>query len=367
LWMQGKMEAVRDHLCRVEELAGALRDERRTGAAVTGLLNFYWITGRPEETRRYVDAVKEVNGRLSDPALRATSATNLSQVLEFWGDYEEARRTAEWGLEVVPDSLERRRTGAGGFGFPGVMLRAMICLTSAELGDFARAVETGQQALRLAERLDHPFTLLFSQVGVCYCHLERGELEEVLAIAESACALARERAVTNFLSQTLALAGHAKTVLGRAPEGRALLEEARAVADASPFWNQRCRIGVYLGEAHVRLGEVEQGRQCLEGALNLARSLGQRGVEARALAALGDAHATGSTDEALARYREALALAAELRMRPLVARCDLGLGRLYRRTGQHEQALERLTTAVTMFREMDMRFWLRQAEAEMRA
>ena len=53
-------------------------------------------------------------------------------------------------------------------------------------------------------------------------------------------------------------------------------------------------------------------------------------------------------------------------MRPLVAHCHLGLGKLYRRTGKREQAYEHLSTATTMYREMDMRFWLEQAEATMR-
>ena len=51
-------------------------------------------------------------------------------------------------------------------------------------------------------------------------------------------------------------------------------------------------------------------------------------------------------------------------MRPLVAHCHLGLGKLYRRTGKREQAREHLTTATTMYREMDMPFWLEQAEEE---
>ncbi len=42
----------------------------------------------------------------------------------------------------------------------------------------------------------------------------------------------------------------------------------------------------------------------------------------------------------------------------------LGLGKLYRRTGKREQAHEHLVTATTMYREMDMRFWLEQAEKE---
>jgi len=51
-------------------------------------------------------------------------------------------------------------------------------------------------------------------------------------------------------------------------------------------------------------------------------------------------------------------------MRPLVAHCHLGLGKLARRTGQREQTQEHLTTATTMYRDMAMRFWLEQAQAE---
>ena len=47
---------------------------------------------------------------------------------------------------------------------------------------------------------------------------------------------------------------------------------------------------------------------------------------------------------------------------PLVAHCHLGLGKLYRRTGKRKQAQERLTSATTMYREMDMGFWLEQAQ-----
>jgi class 3 adenylate cyclase len=70
-------------------------------------------------------------------------------------------------------------------------------------------------------------------------------------------------------------------------------------------------------------------------------------------------------DGIMALHRQALALATGLEMRPLVAHCHLGLGTLYRRSGKREQAHEHLATALTMYREMDMRFWLETAEAEL--
>jgi len=54
-------------------------------------------------------------------------------------------------------------------------------------------------------------------------------------------------------------------------------------------------------------------------------------------------------------------------MRPLAAHCHLGLGKLSRRIGDRAKGDQHLATAITMYREMDMGFWLEQAEAESRA
>jgi len=69
------------------------------------------------------------------------------------------------------------------------------------------------------------------------------------------------------------------------------------------------------------------------------------------------------SEQADGHYRDALALAEELGMRPLVAHCHLGLGKLYRRAGNRDEAREHPTTAISLYRDMDMRFWLEQADA----
>jgi Flp pilus assembly protein TadD len=64
-----------------------------------------------------------------------------------------------------------------------------------------------------------------------------------------------------------------------------------------------------------------------------------------------------------AHYQQALTLAEELGMRPLLAHCHLGLGLLYSQTGRVEQARTALATAIDLCHTMDMTFWLLQAEA----
>jgi sugar phosphate isomerase/epimerase len=104
-------------------------------------------------------------------------------------------------------------------------------------------------------------------------------------------------------------------------------------------------------------------------ALSLTRERHERGFETYALRALGDLESCSPHFQAEAAesfYHEATALARELGMRPLVTHCHLGLGKLYRRIGKGERAREHLATATTMCGDMDMRFWLEQAEAEMK-
>jgi hypothetical protein len=61
-------------------------------------------------------------------------------------------------------------------------------------------------------------------------------------------------------------------------------------------------------------------------------------------------------DSGETHYRQPLALGEPRGIRPLAAYCHLGLGKLDRRIGDPAKAHEHLTTATTMYREMDLRF-----------
>jgi tetratricopeptide (TPR) repeat protein len=115
--------------------------------------------------------------------------------------------------------------------------------------------------------------------------------------------------------------------------------------------------------ASLWAGRIDEAASHAREALALTRRLGARGSEAHALCLTGDVASAGGAEDAEAHYREALALASTLGMRPLVAHCHLGLGELYRRIGDQTKAHKHLTTATTMYHEMEMEFWLEKAEA----
>ncbi len=98
----------------------------------------------------------------------------------------------------------------------------------------------------------------------------------------------------------------------------------------------------------------------------LAREHQERGHQAYALHLLGEIAARRDPLEVVlaeASYQQALALANELGMRPLLAHCYRGLGALYGRVGRGQQARAALSTAIELYRAMAMTFWLPQTEA----
>jgi tetratricopeptide (TPR) repeat protein len=121
-----------------------------------------------------------------------------------------------------------------------------------------------------------------------------------------------------------------------------------------------------LSETYLLAGRLEEARQRAAQAVDLARQCQQRGTQAWALWLLGASTAQQAPPErepASGHYRQALALADVLGMRPLQAHCHQGLGTLYAKIGQQEQARTALTTAIEMYRAMAMTFWLPEAEA----
>jgi class 3 adenylate cyclase/tetratricopeptide (TPR) repeat protein len=243
-----------------------------------------------------------------------------------------------------------------------------LALTLSNLGRFDEASSHAQQALRIADGADHPFTLAEALTGVGSVSLAQGDLDPAIDALERARALIRR---WNFqLWAVLARLGYACALSARADEGRELLEEV--IQDATTMSSMgvgRAMQLAWLGEAYLLEGRLDDALERAQQAVSLARRHQERSHEAWSLRLLGEIASRSdhpAVEKAEGYYHEALALAVELGMRPLVGHCYFYLGKLFRRIDQQEQAREHLMTATTMYGEMDMRSWVDQVEAEMR-
>ena len=244
--------------------------------------------------------------------------------------------------------------------------RAWLARTLSALGAFAEGRRHGEEALRLATLEGRGDTPIIAHGCLGHLYLAQGDLEHAIRVLEQGLALCRASGNRNWLRAIAAGLGYASALQGRLAEGRALLEEAISESIRTGALADHAHWVAWLSEVCRLAGRGEEAWQHARQALDLARQQKERGNEALALHQLGvvQAHADPpDVAQAEAHYQQALALAEELGMRPLVAHCHLGLGRLYGQTGRGEQARAALTTAIDLYRAMDMTFWLPQAEA----
>ena len=365
LHLLGEFERIVGYLREAEGLARTLDDQRRLGQLSVYMCHNLWITGHPTEALAFGQSAQAIAESLEDVALQVTGNLYLSGACIGTGDYRRAEACLLKVLQLLEDDLSRERFGLAGF--PAVMARAYLTFVFAHRGEFKEGVAHGQEGVRLAEALDHPYSLAFVCAVLAYLHIARGELSHAVGLLERGVALSREWNLTYHSVAHTGSLGYAYALSGRIAEGIPLLEHALSATETMGHGNLQPRFLVYLGEAYVLGGRLEDALEFAGRALTLSRAGGQRGYEAWALRLLGEVSASRDPPEhADGHYRDALALAEELGMRPLVAHCHLGLSKLYRRTGKGEQAREHLIAATTMYRDLDMPFWLKQAEAEMR-
>jgi tetratricopeptide (TPR) repeat protein len=174
----------------------------------------------------------------------------------------------------------------------------------------------------------------------------------------------REKGLDVWRPIPSSMLGLACVLMGRADEGLKLLEDGVRLTEELGVRAYLSLWTVNLAEGLLAAGEPERARPVAQQALELALAHKERGHQALALRVLGDiagAGAPAEIGEAEAYYGQALALAEEVGMRPLVARIQLGLGRLYAVAGRRSVAEEHLAAALGLLREMDMRFWLARA------
>jgi class 3 adenylate cyclase/tetratricopeptide (TPR) repeat protein len=357
----GELPRTLERLREAEALAERLNDDRRRGRVWAVLTSAHLMLGELDEALVSGYRALEIAGRLEDLRLRILTTMYLEQAHFFRGDYQRAVDLATDNLSVL------HREFLGNSAPSSAYDRGWLSASLAQLGQITLAAEVGAEAIRLAEARQHPFFMHEAYLLASIVQTIKGDWANSLLLLNKGFKAIQ---TANAVLMTSTYVVRIGLVLARLGETKEALNHVRHGAELLAI------------ESHVGLSGfqyVELGRACLTlGRLDEAQRFGERGVEllsghlggrAHALQLLGDIATHPERFDAErgeAHYRQALALAEPRGMRPVIAHCHLGLSKLYQRTGRREQASEHLTIATTMYREMDMSFWLERAEAETR-
>jgi tetratricopeptide (TPR) repeat protein len=359
---------IKEYLREAEALAKKFNDRRRL-ASVSGYMSGLHLNtgGRASDVRAFAEEVEAIGASLHDVPLQVAGRYYRIWLGALSGDYRETERLCRTLIEALPGDLSRKRLGL--VAYPAVVARAFLARALAELGVFDEGRNHGQEAVRLAEVLDHPFSLIWASLNLGRLEGLRGDFIRAIMPLERAVALSQEWDIAYLTPIAQAALGHVYARSGRIEEGVSWLRQALAGYASAGIGYLHSMSTLQLGEAHLLADRVEEAWEFGTRAVVLARERGERGHEAWAHLLLGETASHRDCPDvaaAEAHYATATDLASELGMRPLVAHCRFSVGKLLARAGDW-RAIEHLTTAMNLFREMDMGFWLEKTEAEMQA
>jgi transcriptional regulator with AAA-type ATPase domain/tetratricopeptide (TPR) repeat protein len=363
----GERARIFDHLGQAEAVAQTLDDQRRMGRVAAYLTDYFRLTGVHERARESGQRALALADALVDFPLQVAANTYLGQVHYDLGRYRDGTVFLRRNVERLVGDLTLER-----FGLPflsSVHSRVWLVLCLSELGEFREGIAVAEEGLRMAEAADHPLSLTSAYAALGTLYLGQGDLARAFPALERGLALCGTWHIRLWEPVFRSRLGSAHARGGSLTDALPLLEQAiEQEVSMGRMASHSARLAS-LGEAYLIAGRAQEAATVAERALALSRERTERGNEASALRLLGAIAAQAdpsATAGAEASYRQAMALAEELEMRPLLARCALELGALYRRHGMSAPAREHLTAALEFLRAMEMPLWLERAEAEYR-
>ncbi|HJS58530.1 MAG TPA: BTAD domain-containing putative transcriptional regulator [Vicinamibacteria bacterium] len=362
----GEMRRVLELLREAEALARQLEDDCRRGRVRAFMSVAYFVLGEVDEAVAAASDAREIAERVQDPKLRLLATNVLEQAISPRGEFERIVELAIENLAILPVGWLGESFGR--FAPTSIYDRVYLVRSLAELGRFDQAARYAAEAIELAEPSQYAYAIGMAYWASGVLWLMRGDWMRARSAIEHGTAALETADAVLTLPGAIACGAWVLAQLGEAEEAVRRLREAETVlqtGESRQIVANNIRAYHALGRAQLLLDRPADARRAADRGLAYSRS--RPADAAHALHLRGDVamHPEAFDPEsAEADYGEAMVLATSFGMRPLVAHCHLGLGRVYLGTGQRAGAREHLTNARTMYREMGMTYWLEKASAE---
>jgi class 3 adenylate cyclase/tetratricopeptide (TPR) repeat protein len=325
-----------------------------------------WWAGEHERAVKAAERDMAVGASFGNFSMRIVAGCRLGQAHHALGNYGRAVELFRQTVGSLQGDLVHELFGMASF--PSVWSRSWLAWSLAERGEFAEGAAISEEAVRIAESADHPYSQVQAVFGLGTLYTIQGRADLAIPTLEQGLVVARLEKIHFLVPFITGPLGAAYAVAGELDRAVAVLEQTVEQAVTMRLVANHALRLVWLGEAYLLAGRPASALDVARRALQTAEERHETGQRAYAHRLLGDIAASADEPDvpaAQAAYREATGLAEALAMRPLVAHSHLGLGTLAYRMGRPDEAKARLAVAATMYREMDMRFWLEKAEAEM--
>jgi predicted ATPase len=289
--------------------------------------------------------------RAQDPVQVALSSWAPGLTSLYLGEFTRARAHFEQMIAFYDPQQHRSLAFLYGQD-PGATSLSWAAWALWFLGYPDQALRRRQEALALAQELDHPFTLDFVLgIGGLFHHLRR-EGQAAREFFEESVEVPTEEKFALFEAGEPIFLGWWQTEAGQVEEGIAQIRQGLAAWQAMGAGMHLSHYLGMLAEAHMKAGQVEQGLSVLAEALAFVEKTDERYFEAEIHRLKGELLLMqGDEPEAEAEYHLAVEVARRQRAKSWELRATTSVSRLWQKQGKREEARRILAEAYGWFTE----------------
>jgi predicted ATPase len=348
---QGAPEVERTY-ARARELCGQVGETPQLFPVLWGLWYFYLARTEYQTARELGEQLLNLAQRLQDPALLLAHRAQ-GQTLCFLGELPAGRLHLEQAIARY--DLQHHRPLAFDYGQdPAVVAQSWLALALWLLGFPDQALQKSQEAITLAGKLDHPYSLVYALIWAATVRQFRRERQATCELTEDIMALSREQGFTLWVAWGMILQGWELSEQGQGPEGMAQICEGIAAWRATGAELFHPHFLTILARAYAEGGQATEGLSTVAEALAIINSSGERLYEAELYRLKGELllqQAPTNGDEVETCFRRALEVAHRQQAKSLELRGAISLGRLWQRHGKKDEARQLLAEIYGWFTE----------------
>jgi class 3 adenylate cyclase/tetratricopeptide (TPR) repeat protein len=365
LFLRGDLPRVGEHLAQAEALAEHLGDESRLARVLNFQNSHYGLVGDPERAIRAGRRALDLPVTNQDAALRAVTRYYTGVAYNKVAQYDRAAAVLRSGMKSVDGELRHERFGTTVI--LSVIFRSHLLQSLAMTGYFDEGIARGAEGVEIAEQAKHPVSLIHINSSLGFLYLFKGDFDKAMPVLEEALAICENKHIQIYVPLVAPRLGYAYAHAGRLAEGLRLLEQGIEDSAAVGRGGFLALNMSWLSEAYLMAGRIDEAVALAERAFDLSKEHKEPGHGAIALKLRADIarrRTLVAMEQAEVGYREALALAGAMGMRPLQAHCHAGLAKVHAAAGAHERAHAEFNAALDLYRGMAMTSW--QAKTENR-
>jgi predicted ATPase len=239
-----------------------------------GLQAFHMVRAEYDKAEELLDVADSAAERATDPDVSVAVSFLRGQVRMMRGEFSEACEVLERGNQLYDGEKPHHFSGIIGQD-PGVSDLSVLAPVLAIFGSLDRARQTSDEAIRLAEKIGHPFTLAYALNWGLVVRQQLQEPTEAKAMADVLFTFTTERGISLFRAVARLLGGWARVALDETEDGIAALEQGAADLAVTGTEFAATYFLSVAADAYRMAGRSREGLAMLDTAEGRARRTGE--------------------------------------------------------------------------------------------